>query len=111
MNLFYTTDIKDDHAHLNEEESFHCVRVLRMRTGDEIVFVDGAGGYYKGTLEEADSKKCTIKIDEITPIICEHSERRVVKEERLKKVIQSAMKQSLKAYLPKLKPAIEFTKF
>ena len=65
MNLFFTTDIKDSRAQLNEEESFHCVRVLRMRTGDEIFFVDGSGGFYKGSLEEADSKKCIIKIEEI----------------------------------------------
>ena len=48
-------------------------------------------------------EKCTeIGIDEITLLNTEHSERKVVKEERLEKVIIAAMKQSLKAYLPKL---------
>jgi len=47
-------------------------------------------------------KATEIGIDEITPIICENSERKVVKLERLKKVIVSAMKQSLKFQLPKL---------
>jgi len=47
-------------------------------------------------------KATEIGIDEITPIICENSERQVVKPERLKKVIVSAMKQSLKFQLPKL---------
>jgi 16S rRNA (uracil1498-N3)-methyltransferase len=47
-------------------------------------------------------KATEIGIDEITPIICENSERKVVKLERLKKVIVSAMKQSLKFELPKL---------
>lgn len=49
-------------------------------------------------------KATEMGIDEITPIVCEHSERVVVKQERLEKIIVSAMKQSLKAYLPKLNP-------
>ena len=49
-------------------------------------------------------KATEIGIDEITPILCDHSERKVIKDERLEKVIVSAMKQSLKAYLPKLNP-------
>lgn len=51
-------------------------------------------------------KATEMGIDEITPIICDHSEREVVKNERLEKIIVSAMKQSLKAYLPKLNEAI-----
>lgn len=39
-------------------------------------------------------------VDRIIPIVCEHSERRVVKSERCEKIIVSAMKQSLKAYKP-----------
>jgi len=56
-------------------------------------------------------KATEIGIDEITPLICRHSERKEVKPERLKKVLLSAMKQSLKAYLPKLNDAISFEKF
>ena len=56
-------------------------------------------------------KATEIGISEITPIICEHSERKIVKEERFEKVLQSAMKQSLQAYLPKLNPAISFKDF
>ncbi|MGS2761996.1 16S rRNA (uracil(1498)-N(3))-methyltransferase [Sinomicrobium sp. M5D2P9] len=51
-------------------------------------------------------KATEIGIDEITPVICEHSERTVVKTERLEKIVQSAMKQSLSAYLPKLNPPV-----
>lgn len=51
-------------------------------------------------------KATEMGIDEITPIICEHSEREIIKNERLEKIIVSAMKQSLKAYLPKLNEAI-----
>ena len=57
-------------------------------------------------------EKCTeMGIDEITLLHAAHSERKVVKEERLEKVIISAMKQSLKAYLPKLNPLTEFSRF
>ncbi|MBS4001145.1 MAG: 16S rRNA (uracil(1498)-N(3))-methyltransferase [Desulfobulbaceae bacterium] len=47
-------------------------------------------------------------ITEITPIICENSERTVIKPERLEKIIVAAMKQSLRAWLPKLNPAVKF---
>jgi 16S rRNA (uracil1498-N3)-methyltransferase len=43
-------------------------------------------------------------IDRIVPILCDHSERKVVKQERLEKIAASAMKQSLKAYLPHIDP-------
>lgn len=56
-------------------------------------------------------KATEIGIDEITPIICEHSERKVIKEERLQKVITSAMKQSLQCYLPKFNAAISYKEF
>ncbi|WP_298780809.1 16S rRNA (uracil(1498)-N(3))-methyltransferase [uncultured Polaribacter sp.] len=56
-------------------------------------------------------KATEIGIDEITPIICSNSERKVVKQERLEKIIQSAMKQSLKFTLPKLNKPIKFKEF
>src|SRR5690625_2347514 len=43
--------------------------------------------------------------------MCEHSERRVIKKERFEKIIQSAMKQSLKAHMPVLNDAISFKDF
>ncbi|AOW21926.1 16S rRNA (uracil(1498)-N(3))-methyltransferase [Urechidicola croceus] len=56
-------------------------------------------------------KSTEIGIDEITPIICKHSERKIIKEERLEKVIISAMKQSLKYQLPKLNAQTSFKDF
>lgn len=56
-------------------------------------------------------KATEIGVDEITPIICEHSERKIVKPERMQKVIQSAMKQSMQAYLPKINPAVSYKEF
>jgi len=56
-------------------------------------------------------KATEIGIDEITPIICDHSERKVVKHERLNKVITSAVKQSLKSFHPKLNEQINLKEF
>jgi len=56
-------------------------------------------------------KATEIGISEITPIICDHSERKVIKLERFEKKIQSAMKQSLHAYLPKINEAITYKNF
>lgn len=50
-------------------------------------------------------KACEIGIDEITPIICNRSERKVIKDERCNRILLSAMKQSLKFHLPKLNDA------
>ncbi|TKG96518.1 16S rRNA (uracil(1498)-N(3))-methyltransferase [Puteibacter caeruleilacunae] len=49
-------------------------------------------------------KATEIGVDEITPILCDHSERKIIKPERLEKIIVSAMKQSYKAYKPILNP-------
>jgi len=56
-------------------------------------------------------KATEIGIDEITPVICDRSERRVVKEDRLYKVITSAVKQSLQAYHPVLNPQLNLSSF
>ena len=56
-------------------------------------------------------KATEIGVETITPIICDHSERKVVKTERFEKIIQSAMKQSLQYYLPKLNPPVAFKDF
>jgi len=53
-------------------------------------------------------KATEIGIDEITPIICRFSERKIIKAERLEKIIVSAAKQSVKAYFPKLNPLCTF---
>lgn len=147
MNLFYTPDIKSDTYQLNEVESKHCIKVLRLVEGDQIHLVDGRGGFYKAQIIDAHPKRCKIQciekqeefgkrdfylhmalaptknidrtewflekcteigVDEFTPLLCQHSERKVVKNERLFKVITSAVKQSLKAYHPKLNEITPF---
>ena len=56
-------------------------------------------------------KATEIGIDSITPIICDHSERKFIKMERFERILQSAMKQSLNCYLPKLNDSISFQDF
>lgn len=150
MHIFYTPDITHNTYTLNEEESKHCVRVLRLTTGSIVNLVDGKGGFYTAEITSDNPKKVSLSIlkvenefhkrnhylhiavaptknidriewflekatelgiDEITPIITDRSERRVVKEDRLNKVITSAVKQSIKAYHPKLNDAIAFDAF
>lgn len=151
MHVFYTSDITDSPVYvLNEEESRHCSKVLRLSTGDQVYLVDGRGGLYEAEISSESKRNVTLSIlkvtrnyqqrnyhihiaiaptknidriewflekateigiDEITPIIAERSERKVIKEERLEKVITSAVKQSLQAYHPQLNPAIPFTQF
>lgn len=56
-------------------------------------------------------KATEIGITSITPILCDNSERRVIKTDRFEKILQSAMKQSLQYHLPQLKPLINFSEF
>jgi 16S rRNA (uracil1498-N3)-methyltransferase len=56
-------------------------------------------------------KATEIGIDEITPVICEHSERTVLRTDRLQKILVAAMKQSMNLYLPQLNEPIRFSEF
>jgi 16S rRNA (uracil1498-N3)-methyltransferase len=56
-------------------------------------------------------KATEIGIHEITPIICDRSERKVVNRERFEKILLTAMKQSNVLFLPKLNEAITFKEF
>ena len=56
-------------------------------------------------------KATEVGIDEITPILCERSERKKINQERCNKILISSMKQSLKYYLPKLNNPIVFNDF
>lgn len=56
-------------------------------------------------------KATEIGIDIITPILCDHSERKVIKLDRFEKILQSAMKQSLQCYLPTINELTPFNTF
>lgn len=140
MYRFYCPDIADTLT-LGEEDSKHCVKVLRMAEGDTIQVVDGNGTLYTCRITMAHPKRCAVEVldkeyqpphwghqivlgiaptknldriewlvekcvemgvDRIIPLRCHNSERTVLKTERLRKIMVSAMKQSLKATLPRL---------
>jgi 16S rRNA (uracil1498-N3)-methyltransferase len=56
-------------------------------------------------------KATEIGVHEITPIICDRSERKVINAERFDKIILTAMKQCNQLYLPKLNSAMTFKEF
>jgi 16S rRNA (uracil1498-N3)-methyltransferase len=151
MHLFYTPDILPSHPQyfLNEEESKHCIRVLRLSVGDEVQLIDGRGGFYTASIKDDHPKRTILQIisvktefnkrnhylhiaiaptknierlewflekateigiDEISLIICQRSERKEAKTDRLNKIITSAVKQSIKAYHPILNEAEQLSK-
>jgi 16S rRNA (uracil1498-N3)-methyltransferase len=56
-------------------------------------------------------KATEIGVDSITPLVCRFSERKILKPERLEKIIVSAAKQSLKFHFPQLQPLTKFEDF
>jgi 16S rRNA (uracil1498-N3)-methyltransferase len=150
MHLFYSESITGKSHILPQEESKHCIRVLRLKKGDLVHLTDGKGNLFETRVINDNDKHCSLEIvnvlpefgkrnfalhlavaptknisrfewflekaaeigiDSISPLICENSERRTVNFERLNKVLIAAMKQSLKAYLPRLTKPVDFKQF
>jgi len=65
MQIFYAPDISGNYYTLDEKESKHCIRVLRMTRGTSVRLIDGKGNLYEGSISNPDSKKCTVVITEI----------------------------------------------
>ncbi len=64
MNLFYQPDLPAGALHLDEDESRHAIKVLRLEAGDLLDVTDGKGILYKCRITKADSKKCGFDIIE-----------------------------------------------
>ncbi|MBR9831606.1 16S rRNA (uracil(1498)-N(3))-methyltransferase [bacterium] len=146
MQLFYSTSVHSEIITLDENDSKHAIRVLRLNENDKIDIIDGVGTLYHCAILDAHPKRCTLRVLEskkdenpygmlhiavaptknnnryewfiekateigigsITPIVTENSERRVIKHDRMEKILIAAMKQSLKLYLPELKEVQPF---
>lgn len=65
MQIFYAPGIKSDSYTLDEMESRHCIRVMRMTRGSGVKLIDGNGNLYEGEISDPDPKKCIIKIKEV----------------------------------------------
>jgi 16S rRNA (uracil1498-N3)-methyltransferase len=61
MQIFYAPDIESTLV-LPEEESSHCVRVMRLAEGDEIMITDGKGNFYQASITNAHPKHCQVEI-------------------------------------------------
>lgn len=66
MQLFYAPEISFPRYTLPEEESKHCVRVLRMGVGDELHITDGQGMLHRCKVVDDNAKRCVIEIVEST---------------------------------------------
>lgn len=62
MHLFYTPDINGNRYTLDETESKHCIRVLRLKEGEQIRLVDGRGSFYDAVISLAHPKACQVEI-------------------------------------------------
>ena len=62
MQIFYAPDINGNVHTLDEHESKHIVRVLRMVKGTGVRLIDGKGNLYEGIIDDPDQKRCTIGI-------------------------------------------------
>ncbi len=150
MELFYSHDISGGICRLDQDESGHCVKVLRHRSGDEISVIDGCGTLYRCRItsdshkgveamvisSESDwgghpyrlhmavcptknndryewfaEKACEIGFDELSPVIGDHSERKILKTQRVEKILVSAAKQSLKAAVPTVSEPVSVKDF
>ena len=62
MHLFYSTRIEHNNCLLGEEESWHCVKVMRMNRGDLVGITDGMGNIYHGRLTQVHQRECVVEI-------------------------------------------------
>lgn len=62
MHVFYQTQLSSPQITLTEDESKHCVRVLRMQKGDEVYLADGLGTMAKAVIADDHPKKCVLQI-------------------------------------------------
>ena len=64
MHLFYSTEISKDTIQLNNEESKHLSKVLRLNAGQKVVAIDGLGNHYTCIIELAHQKSAILRIEE-----------------------------------------------
>jgi len=62
MQIFYASDISTGYHTLDEKESRHLIRVLRLRKGTPVRLIDGKGNLYEGIIHNPDPKGCIISI-------------------------------------------------
>jgi 16S rRNA (uracil1498-N3)-methyltransferase len=149
VRYFYVPDAQNNNE-LPQEEATHALRVLRLKSGDDMFIMDGTGNFYHAEVSLATNKKCLYEIketlpqnktwkghihlaiaptknmdriewmtekateigfDELTFLNCTFSERKVLRTERIEKIVVSAVKQSRKPWKPIVNEMISFKDF
>ena len=72
MELFYAQEISGAYCRLDPEESVHCIRVLRHRTGDPVDVIDGEGILYHCRLADDNPKGASAQILSVEPDFGSH---------------------------------------
>lgn len=151
MNLFYDSSISQDDQEfiLNETESHHALRVMRMNVGDTLFLINGRGSLFETLIQSTHGKKCTLSIQKVTTeepkakeihiavaptknmdrnewfvekateigiteiswILGDNSERKVIKNDRIEKTAIAALKQSNRLFMPKINELVSLADF
>jgi 16S rRNA (uracil1498-N3)-methyltransferase len=148
MELYYSNQQRGNQLMLDEDESHHCLKVIRHKQGDEIMVTDGIGKLFRTKITGEQKRQVTLEILEITreelspavktqliisplknndrlewfleksteigiteivPVVCTRTEKDKIKLERLRRILVSAMKQSLQLWLPVMTEPIKFS--
>ena len=103
------------HARIEEDNPKKCLLQIIAVTHDtkptHEVHIAIAPTKNMDRIEWFVEKATEIGMTELTLLICEHSERKIVKTERLEKILISAMKQSKRTFIPKLNAVVSFSEF
>ena len=149
MQYFFSKNILNDKIILSQQESIHCIKVLRHSIGDIIYIVNGLGIRFTAKILNVNNncveaeiidqknicnksnvyihiviaptkssqrfewfveKAVEIGVDEISFFKSSNSERTKINIERIKKIALTAMKQSLRASMPKINDIEDISK-
>ena len=62
MHLFYTSEPISNLHTLDEQESRHCIKSLRLRTNDHVYLTDGKGNVFLTQIVSENIKACSLEI-------------------------------------------------
>jgi len=149
VRFFYVPEASTQSL-LPTDEALHAIRVLRLKSGDEMFLMDGMGVFYRAKVSSVSNKHCgyeiceslsqektwkgnihiamaptkmmdrvewfvekatEIGVDTFSFLNCQFSERKTMRQDRIDKIVVSAMKQSRKPWKPMVNDLISFKEF
>lgn len=149
MNTFIAYKNEGEKLFFGGDEAWHCAKVLRMKPGETIRVIDGAGNAWEAKLLQVHEKECTAQAEKtfpvqqrkaplhiaiaptknmdrvewftekatelgiarITFILSKNSERKMIRTDRIRKIAESAVKQSMQSFIPDVTGPLEVSKF